>query len=128
MTGHWIQPKMHLKDLERRQAKSGQDHGGEEQRRPDARQGYVPRQLASAGSVEAGRFVQVLWDTLQPREQDHHGEANVLPDADEDDGGQGQRRILQERDRLSEKLLGEATHEADVRVQEEPPHQPDGRE
>lgn len=24
MTGHWIQPKMHLKDLERRQAKAGQ--------------------------------------------------------------------------------------------------------
>ena len=57
MTGHWIQPKMHLKDLERRQAKKGQARliKLRDERREAARlERIANRALKDRGTVTCG--------------------------------------------------------------------------
>src|ERR1700753_2154066 len=50
----------------------------------------VGEPLTGRGAVDPGRLVELGRDRLQPGDVDHHVEADVLPDADDDHGGHGQ--------------------------------------
>lgn len=122
-------PPCHGEDeVEQLQRLDGKDHRREEQRGPHARQRDVAQDLAAVGPVEPGRLGQLSRHSLQARQHEQHREAEVLPDADEDDRRQRKRRALQPVEGIGAQTLRPACDEADLWVEQEAPHQPDGRQ
>src|SRR5574337_1454530 len=75
-----------VEDLQRQDGVVDQEEGGGG---GEERDGDVPEALQRTGSVDGGGLVELLRDGLESRQVDDHVVAQVLPDAEDDDAGQG---------------------------------------
>src|SRR5690349_18597671 len=113
-----------VEDLERT---DDGDHQHEQGRGAQHRQGNAPEDLPGGGPVHAGGFVEVLRYPLQACEEDHHVEAEVLPDTDQDHNGHGPVGVTQPACNGHSDGMEPVSQEADVGVEQEAPyHRDDG--
>src|SRR5207253_2435789 len=78
------------------QGLDGADHGQEDDRRVEERQGDVAEALPRCRTVERCRLVEDIRDALEPGEKDDYLEAEAVPDGHDRDGDERLARAAEE--------------------------------
>src|SRR5919106_5877797 len=83
----------------------------------------MPEFLPCRCSVDAGRFVKIIGDTLQARKQDQRGKGSRFPNLRSHDGDQGKIRISERRE-IARNIAAKKNKidEAVTVIKYEPPH------
>ncbi len=98
----WAGPPRHHKGFaEKLEGTDHLDHQEEKGGGADHRKGHIEKLLQRAGSVHLGGIVKLRRDGLKSGQIDHHGEAGVLPQGQDDHGGFGPKAAVEPIGRLN---------------------------